>query len=120
MALITIDTNIVVHALAGNQNAVKTIEGNECLISFMVVIELLSWKEVSSQKNIINGFLQQCIVRDNNTEIQQLVIDTRLKYGLKIPDAFIAATALHLKIPLFSGDPVFERIPELNFIYVEF
>lgn len=120
MALITIDTNIVIHALAGNHNAVEVIEGNECIISFMVVIELLSWKEVSSQKNLINDFFQQCIIKDNEAAIQQTVIDTRLKYGLKIPDAFIAATALHLQLPLFSGDLIFERIPELNFIYVAF
>ena len=48
MALITTDTNILVQALAGNNNAVSTLNGNESLISFIVVIELMSWKEISS------------------------------------------------------------------------
>ncbi len=57
---------------------------------------------------------------NNTPEIEGAVIFIRKNYSLKIPDAFIAATALHLKAHLFSADPVFERIPELNFIYVEF
>ena len=49
MALITIDTNIIIQALAGNANAVKSIAGKECFVSFKVVIELLSWKEINAQ-----------------------------------------------------------------------
>lgn len=120
MALITIDTNIAIQALAGNQNAVESVERNECLVSFMLVIELLSWKAILSQKNLIINFLEQCIVKDNDNSLQQIVIDIRLKYGLKIPDAFIAGTALHYKLPLISGDPIFKRITELELIFVEF
>jgi predicted nucleic acid-binding protein len=43
-----------------------------------------------------------------------------LKYGLKIPDAFIAATALNFRLPLISGDSIFKRIEELDFLFVEF
>ena len=105
IALITIDTNIIIQALAGNANAVKSIAGKECFVSFMVVIELLSWKEINAQSTLINSFLSDCVVKDNDTSLQQAVIETRLKYGLKIPDAFIAATALNYKLPLISEIP---------------
>ncbi len=120
MALITIDTNIIIHALAGNADAVKSIEGNECITSFIVVIELLSWKEISSQSKLVNDFLLQCIIKDNEPALQQTVIQVRLKYGLKIPDAFVAATAMIYKLPLVTGDPVFKRIKELDLFFIEF
>ncbi len=34
--------------------------------------------------------------------------------------AFIAATALNYKLPLISGDSIFKKIQELDFLFVEF
>lgn len=86
----------------------------------MAVIELLSRKEIVSQSSLIKKFLSNCIVKDNDAQLQQIVIDTRLNYSLKIPDAFIAATAIRYNLLLVSGDPVFKRIKELDFLFVEF
>jgi hypothetical protein len=73
MALLTIDTNIIIQALAGNANAVKSIADKECLVSFMVVVELLSWKEINSQSDLIHSFLSDCVVKDNDASLQQAV-----------------------------------------------
>lgn len=120
MALITIDTNVIIQALAGNSIAVKSIDNNECLISFITVIELLSWKKIESQIKLIEKFLSGCLIKDNDPSLQRKVIEMRLKYGLKIPDAFIAATALQHQLTLISGDPVFKRISELDLLFLEF
>jgi predicted nucleic acid-binding protein len=90
------------------------------MLSFMTVIELLSWKEISSQINLIQNFLSKCIIKDNEPLLQQKVIETRLEYGLKIPDAFIAATALYHNLTLISGDPIFKRIKDLDLLFIEF
>jgi predicted nucleic acid-binding protein len=47
------------------------------------------------------------------------VISLRRKYSLKLPDAIIAATAITKKLTLFSGDDIFHRVKELNFIHVQ-
>jgi len=39
-------------------------------------------------------------------------------YGLKVPDAIIAATAITKQLTFFSADDIFKRIPDLNFVYV--
>lgn len=119
MALITIDTNVVIQALAGNSIAVKS-DNNECLLSFIRVIELLSWKKIESQIKLVEKFLSGCLIKDNDPSLQRKVIEMRLKYGLKIPDAFIAATALQHQLTLVSGDPVFKRISELDLLFLEF
>lgn len=120
MALITIDTNVVIHALAGNSVAVKSIDNNDCLLSFITVIELLSWKQIENQIRIVEKFLSDCLIKDNDPSLQKKVIAIRLKYGLKIPDAFIAATALQYQLTLISGDPVFKRISEIDLLFLEF
>jgi predicted nucleic acid-binding protein len=52
-------------------------------------------------------------------DIKNTTIEIRKKYNLKIPDAVIAATAICKKLPLFSGDDIFNRVKELNFIHVQ-
>ena len=121
MALITIDTNIAIQGFKNNAKALAIINGKEILLSFITPIELLSYPQLTKEEEIlIRQFILKCTVLHNSLEMESAVIMLRKKFRLKIPDAFIAATALHHHIPLFSSDPVFERITDLNFVLVEF
>lgn len=52
--------------------------------------------------------------------MEETVIALRRKFKLKIPDAFIAATALQYQLTLISGDPVFKKNSELDLLFLEF
>jgi len=43
----------------------------------------------------------------------------RNKYKIKIPDAIIAATAIEFNIPLLTSDQGFEKVKELDLIYIQ-
>ncbi len=118
---ITIDTNIAIHGFKSNVKALDILNGKDILLSFITPIELLSYAQLSvDEENLIRVFISQCYVHRNSIELEDAVIKLRKTFLLKIPDAFIAATALHYNIPFFSSDSVFERIPNLNFVFVEF
>ena len=103
--LITIDSNIIIKALAGVQNARDIFEGRICYISFMVDIELRSAKWITrNDLLLIENALQAFIIHSYDHAVQEKAIKIRRTHNLKIPDAFIAATAIVLQLPLFSGD----------------
>ena len=41
------------------------------------------------------------------------------KYGIKLPDAIIAATAIKNNLPLLTADKGFKRVSELNLNLLE-
>ena len=121
MEHIIIDTNILIKAFGGDRNAGSIFEGNITYISFITEIEMLSVKnQTNKQVQIIKEALTQFIIHPYSSSLQEKVIRIRRTTGLKIPDAFIAASALELKLPLFSADNIFASVQGLNFFYVEF
>lgn len=121
MELITIDTNIISKALDGNVNVLNVIQGNITYISFIVRIELLSAPHYTKKDiPIIKQALNEFYVHPYSQSLEDIVIGLRKTYKLKTPDAIIAATALELKLPLFSNDTIFEKVTDLNFIHVQF
>jgi predicted nucleic acid-binding protein len=50
------------------------------------------------------------------SEIIEQTISLHRRYRLKTPDAIIAASALHLKIPLVSADAAFKKVIGLRLI----
>lgn len=121
MELITIDTNILGKALDGNEKALNIFQDNLTYLSFIVQIEMLSAPHYNKkQVQLIKQSLSEFLIYPYSQSLQERVIEIRRSYKLKIPDAFIAATALELQLPLFSNDEVFKKVRGLNFIHVEF
>jgi len=58
----------------------------------------------------VNKFLDRCQLEEIHRSIQDITVDLRRRYKLKIPDAIIAATAIHLGIPLITADKTFARL----------
>ena len=120
MEHIIIDTNIVIKGLEGHPRAVDIMDGNFCFISFITEIELLSFRGSAEQRKFIQKIIPSFFIHPYSSKIQDRVIKIRRSLSIKIPDAFIAASALDLTIPFFSNDRVFKSIHGLNFIHVEF
>jgi predicted nucleic acid-binding protein len=114
---LVLDTNAVIAVLNGHEAAISLINDQGLYISFIVELECQSYQKLSPEElKSIKKFLGDCIIIDLNPEIKQKAIFFRAKYGLKLPDALIAATTHYLDIPLVSADKTFSKIQEITLI----
>jgi predicted nucleic acid-binding protein len=101
-----IDTNILIYHLAGiltDQAEVTLADALESgsYISIITRIELLGWRKRSPDSlKAAEALLQSVSEIPLHEEIIRLCISFRQNYPIKLPDAMIAATARHIKVPL--------------------
>ncbi|MBX2979368.1 MAG: type II toxin-antitoxin system VapC family toxin [Flavobacteriales bacterium] len=109
-----VDTNVLVYHLGGRAAATKALQGAEVHISFVTEIELQSKASLTaSDLGLIQAAMVNYRISDVNPSIKRIAGQLRRQHGLKLADALIAATALHLNIPLLTADGGFERLKEL-------
>lgn len=83
-------------------------------ISFVTEIELKSQRSLSSADIAgINELLGNLSINDINRAIKDTSAQLRREHGLKLADAIIAATAMHLNVPLLTADNGFQRLEKL-------
>jgi predicted nucleic acid-binding protein len=116
---IVLDTNIILYLLSGNQELYSILNGMELYVSIITEVELLGFHGLSDTDKIrISNFLDDCIIINLNTDIKNVCIDVKQKSKSKTPDALVAATSIHLQIPLVTADKGFEKIENLDlFLY---
>lgn len=106
-----VDTNVLVYHLGGRQDATRALQDVEVHISFVTEIELQSKASLSAKDLMsIQAALANFRISDVNPSIKQLASTLRREHGLKFADALVAATALHLNLPLLTADGGFERL----------
>ncbi len=109
-----VDTNVLVYHLGGRADATKALQDVEVHISFVTEIELQS--KATLTQNDLSGIqvaLMNYRISDVNPSIKRIASQLRRQHGSKLADALIAATALHLNIPLLTADGGFERLKEV-------
>lgn len=108
------DTNILAYHLGGYKPATKALEHTVVPISFVTEIELQS-KPGLSRSDLLSilSALANYQVSDINHVIKFLSAQLRREHGLKLADAIIAATAMHLNVPLLTADNGFQRLGKL-------
>jgi len=118
-----IDTNILIYHLAGvlTDQAEATLAGaleSGSYISIVTRIELLGWRKHSPDSlKAAETLLRSISEIPLHEEIIRLCINFRQNYPIKLPDAIIAATARHAKVPLMTRNMTdFERVPELKMV----
>lgn len=122
------DTNAVISLLTENQNeeVIEKIQyyinNDTAFISETVLMEILSWSELSEDEAIIlkRKVLSIFKVKKHNRSISLITAKIRrLNKKIKLPDAIIAATAIYYNMPLLTNDTSdFKNISELQIIYV--
>lgn len=118
------DTNTVIYYLQQQFPAVAEaymddlLEQHIPVISAITEIELLSWKSASPQDiTVMGNFIRDARVIELEPDVKIKTADLRKTYGLKMPDAIIAASALvHNLILLTRNVSDFKKIPQLNVI----
>lgn len=83
-------------------------------ISFVTEIELMSQRSLTtSDLDDVEHLLTGLGISDVNPNIKLIAAKLRREHGLKLADAIIAATAIHLDIPLLTADSGFKRLNKL-------
>lgn len=115
------DTNVIITFL--NDDKIRPSDKHlkvDFLISVITELELLSSSNLTkSEENTINNLLKDTVIIEIKKKVKAKTIVLRRKYGLKLPDAIIAASALVYKIPLVSDDKVFKRIKEIKLLTIK-
>ncbi len=108
---IALDTNIVLYILAGDAGLSDMLKGKDVVASAMVRMETMIYhgNDIGHLEQV-EDFLQGCEIEEIHRSIQDIAIDLRLRYKLKLPDAIIGATAFHLAIPLITADRSFAKL----------
>ncbi len=109
-----LDTNIILYSLAGDRALTKIFAEEEIFVSAMVRMESMIYHgpEASHIANV-EEFLEECKIIEITRPIQDLAIEIRIRYGLKLPDSVIAATASFLDRPLLTADASFNKAKDM-------
>ena len=98
-----LDTNAILYVLGGR--AAQPLPAKHYFVSVITEIELLSYPTLdAAAENHVRQFLSQITVVGLTREVKESTIHIRRQYGLKLPDAIIAATALVLDADLLTND----------------
>lgn len=115
---VAIDTNILLYILGGDKPAHELLKGRDVVASAMVRMEAMVYHGADKDHLVqVQRFLDRCALEEIHRSIQDRAVDLRLRYKLKLPDAVIAGTALHLGIPLITADKIFSKLkPEVELV----
>jgi predicted nucleic acid-binding protein len=119
MGLIIADTNVIIYSIKGLKQVEPYNSEFDFAISEISVIELPGVKGVDDfTLRVRKNFINECSILNYNSYIRTITIRLKQKYTLKIPDALIAATALHYDIPFLTADKEFKKIEELEVVII--
>lgn len=103
MVRFVLDTNIVLYFLGGRLT--EPLPAGAHAISVITELELLAYPGlVSAEEQRVRAFLADIAVTDLSQSIKDHAVNLRKRYGLKLPDAIVAATALALEATLLTND----------------
>jgi len=117
-----IDTNIALYLLNGDEHLAHMLTDKELTLSNISRMELLSFPDISKKELAkVEVSPEAWPVVEINALIEEHAVSIRRKHRLKLPDSIIAATAMHLDIPLVTSDKaMLKLLEELDVILYEF
>ena len=71
------------------------------------------------QRGQFKDLINDCFIIEMDYKIKTKCIEIRNKYKLKIPNAIIAASAIVYNLPLITSDKEFEKVKELDLIFIK-
>ena len=101
VARFVLDTNIILYFLGGR--LADSFPAGAYAISVISELELLAYPGlVSSEEQRIRDFLADVPITDLTQSVKHHPVNLRKRFGLKLPDAIVAATALALEATLLQ------------------
>lgn len=92
-----IDTNVIIYYLEGEQAAVSFLRTHrgQLAISSITWMETLSYPFSEDEEQIVRAFLQEFRLIEVFSPVMELTVEIRRNKKMKLPDAIIAASAIH-------------------------
>ena len=113
--IVVLDTNVILYSLAGRISDPLIEIDSYYGVSVITKIELLSYPSIKpDEEKDIRDFLDSVEVIGINNDIEEIAINIRKQYRLKIADAIIAATAKHLEAKLITNDLKLVALTEIE------
>jgi tRNA(fMet)-specific endonuclease VapC len=114
-----LDTNAVIALLSGNAEVVQLIRGADWVgISIVTQLEFLAFSGLSQEDRDLfiefSGRVEVVGLVASNTELLNQVVELRLRYRLKLPDAIVMATAVVCGADVVSADVDLQRVSTVN------
>lgn len=110
-----IDTNILVDLAEGRKGTNDYLDGNDLYVSVISEIELLGWHKITTQQKLFfKELLRECSVIELTKPIKELAIELKQNQKIRLPDSVIAASAMHLDLPLLTRDREFSKVKGLT------
>lgn len=116
-----LDTNAIVALLQGNSQLIQLLQDADWIgVSVISQIEFLAFSGLSqADRQLFQQFVQRVeivgLVAGNAVLIEK-IIEIRSSYRLKLPDAVIAAMAIHNSATLVTADQEFAKVTMLSVI----
>lgn len=110
-----LDTNAIVQLLKGNKDLIAIL-GTADFITTSVIAEMeyLSFSGLSdADVALYQAFRSRILIYEvpsSDTAFTQLVVKARKEYGLKLPDAIIAGTAMTNGLTILTADDHFKKV----------
>ena len=103
VARFILDTNVILYFLGGR--LANPFPVGAYAISVISELELLAYPGlVPSEEQRIRDFLADVPISDLTQSVKHHAVSLRNRFGLKLPDAIVAATALALDAVLLTND----------------
>lgn len=113
------DTNFLLYVLKEYPCVLPFLD-KKIGISVITEMELLSFSSLTAADDLVlKNLVLKCEVFQLDSRIKERAIFIRRKYGTKLPDAIVAATALEYNLPLVTADKGFRKIEELDLQLLE-
>ena len=92
-----IDTNIIIYYLEGEQAAISFLHTHrgKLAISSITWMETVSYPFTADEEQVVRTFLQEFRLIEISSPVMELSVEIRRKKKMKLPDAIIAASAVH-------------------------
>ena len=110
-----LDTNAIIQLLKGNSEVARMIEYADSIATSIVAeMEYFSFAGLSDHDAELYRTLKSRIhvfgVPADDELLTQMTVSVRQKYGLKLPDAIIAATARANDLTILTADDHFKHL----------
>lgn len=116
-----LDTNAVVSLLNGTSGIATRVSGASWLgISVITRLEFLAFSKLShGDEELFERFCERVDtvgLSKDDSELLETAVRFRREYGLKLPDAVIAATAIVRRAGLVTADEDFGKVNGLSVV----
>ncbi len=115
-----VDTNVLIHLANGDEIIADFLQDKIIFLSFISEMELLSKPGLSTESiKILQSMINECVLVEFNHEIKSEAIKLRRTHRLKLPDAVVAASAKYMRLPLLTADKDFQKVINLELLFID-